>query len=402
MKNHELEIQIGISPCEETPVDNYVQELVAAGTQNPWAYLPNGAAGLPCFRLEDKKRQFITVLVCEAETAEYCQYRLEATNADGETEMRSVEWIAASNSGPLRTLYATLWQAEQDAQMTVKDESGIDPDDDVTMTNEFIDALLLDVQGKRSDIHFERDGDSFVAGSFGHSESTITLTKEWENDESAQFLIKVVKPDGTLLLSCAETSKHTNDEAELRLLYRLLDEKIPIVSIDEGTEDIQRFVENKKFDKFYDRVVQYAIPKMSTLDTAPPERAVLIYDIFESVSEPRVIQQFLDEISIRRGPLSDREYKRLKALAQSVFAFFRNTQRCPNGRVFDTRAVPVAFDKSGLASRGVRWSASLSRIANAYTLWGDVVGQNPAIGEARAMNKVAVLILTAILADQLP
>ena len=402
MKNHELEIQIGISPCEETPVDNYVQELVAAGTQNPWAYLPNGAAGLPCFRLEDKKRQFITVLVCEAETAEYCQYRLEATNADGETEMRSVEWIAASNSGPLRTLYATLWQAEQDAQMTVKDESGIDPDDDVTMTNEFIDALLLDVQGKRSDIHFERDGDSFVAGSFGHSESTITLTKEWENDESAQFLIKVVKPDGTLLLSCAETSKHTNDEAELRLLYRLLDEKIPIVSIDEGTEDIQRFVENKKFDKFYDRVVQYAIPKMSTLDTAPPERAVLIYDIFESVSEPRVIQQFLDEISIRRGPLSDREYKRLKALAQSVFAFFRNTQRCPNGRVFDTRAVPVAFDKSGLASRGVRWSASLSRIANAYTLWGDVVGHNPAISEARAMSKVAVLILTAILVDQLP
>ena len=399
---HELEIQIGITPCEETPVDNYVQELVNAGTQNPWAYLPNGAAGLPCFRFEDKARNLSTVLVCEAETAEYCQYRLEATNADGETEMRSVEWIAAGKSGPLRTLYATLWQAEQDAQKTVKDESGIDPDDDINLTNQFIDALLQDVQGNCNDVCFERDGDAFVSSSFGHSESTITLTKEWENDESAQFLIKVVKPDGTLLLSCAETSKHTNDEAELRLLYRLLDEKIPIVSIDEGTEDIQRFVENKKFDKFYDRVVQYAIPKMSTLDTAPPERAVLIYDIFESVSESRVIQQFLDEISIRRGPLSDREYKRLKALAQSVFAFFRNTQRCPNGRVFDTRAVPVAFDKSGLASRGVRWSASLSRIANAYTLWGDVVGQNPAIGEARAMNKVAVLILTAILADQLP
>ncbi len=399
---HELEIQIGITPCEESPVDNYVQELVAVGTQNPWVYLPNGAAGLPCFRLEDKKRQLITVLVCEAETTEYHQYRLEATNADGETEMRSVEWIAAGNSGPLRKLYAMLWQAEQDAQKAVKDDVGIDPDDDITMTDEFIDALLQDVQGNRNDIHFERDGDTFVAGSFGHSESTITLTKEWENDESAQFLIKVVKPDGTLLLSCAETSKHTNDEAELRLLYRLLDEKIPIVSIDEGTVDIQRFVENKKFDKFYDRVVQHAIPEMHTIDTTPPEHAVLIYDIFENVSEPRVIQQFLDEISIRRGPISDREYKRLKALAQSVFAFFRNTQRCPNGRVLDTRAVTVAFDKPGLASRGVRWSANLSRIANAYTLWGDVVGQNPAIGEARAMNKVAVLILTAILADQLP
>ena len=400
--NNKLEIQIGITPCEETPVDNYVQELVAAGTQNPWAYLPNGAAGLPCFRFEDKGRKLITVLVCEAETAEYCQYRLEATNAAGETEMRSVEWIATGNSGPLRTLYAALWQAEQDAQKAVKDDAGIDPDDDITMTNEFIDALLQDVQGNRNDIHFERDGDAFVVGSFGHSESTITLTKEWENDESAQFLIKVVKPDGTLLLSCAETSKHTNDEAELRMLYRLLDEKIPIVSIDEGTADIQRFVENKKFDKFYDRVVQHAIPEMHTIDEVPPEHAVLIYDIFESVSEPRVIQQFLDEVSIRRKGISASEYSRLKSLAKSVFNIIRNTHRFPNGRVFTGRAVPVAYDKPGLASRGVKWSANLSRIANAYTTWGfDVVGQDPAIGDARTMNRIAVLILTAILADQL-
>lgn len=399
---HELEIQIGITPCEETPVDNYVQELVAAGTQNPWAYLPNGAAGLPCFRFEDKARNLSTVLVCEAETAEYCQYRLEATNADGETEMRSVEWIAAGKSGPLRKLHATLWQAERDAQKTVKEDAGIDPDDDITMTDEFIDALLLDVQGNRNDIHFERDGDTFVAGSFGHSESTITLTKEWENDEFAQFLIKVVKPDGTLLLSCAETSKHTNDEAELRMLYRLLDEKIPIVSIDEGTRDIQRFIENKAFDKFFDCVVQHAIPEMHTINDAPTEHAVLIYDIFECVSEPRVVQQFLDEISIRRNGISASECSRLKSLAKSVFNIFRNTHRCPNGHVFTGRAIPT-YDNPGLANRGLNWSASLSRIANAYTTWGfDVVGQDPAIGDARTMNKIAVLILAAILADQLP
>lgn len=400
--NNKLEIQIGITPCKETPVDNYVQELIAAGTQNPWAYLPNGAAGLPCFRLEDQKRQLITLLVCEAETAEYCQYRLEATNADGETEMRSVEWIAAGNSGPLRTLYATLWQARQDAQKAVNDGVGIDPDDDITLTNAFIDALLQDVQGNRNDVQFERDGDAFVSGSFGHSESTITLTKEWENEGSAQFLIKVEKPDGTLLLSCAETSKHTNDEAELRMLYRLLDEKIPIVSIDEGTRDIQRFIENKAFDKFFDCVVQHAIPEMHTINDAPTEHAVLIYDIFECVSEPRVVQQFLDEISIRRNGISASECSRLKSLAKSVFNIFRNTHRCPNGHVFTGRAIPT-YDNPGLANRGLNWSASLSRIANAYTTWGfDVVGQDPAIGDARTMNKIAVLILAAILADQLP
>jgi hypothetical protein len=228
------------------------------------------------------------------------------------------------------------------------------------------------------------------------------LKKEWEDNESTQFIIRVEKPDGTLVLSCAETSKHNNDEAELRILYRLLDEKVPVVTIDEATTDVQRFVENKAFDKYFDRVVQYAIPKMSKIDTAPPEHAVLIYDIFESVSEPRVIQRFLDEISIRKKGISSAEYSRLKSLCKSVFNIIRNTRRCPNGYVFTTRAIPVAYDP-GLASRGVRWSANLSRIANSYTTWGaDVVGQNPAIGEAHAMNKLAVLILTAILADQLP
>ncbi len=401
--NHELEIQIGITPGEETPVDNYVQELVAAGTQNPWTYFPDGAAGLPCFRFEDKKRHLLTTLVCEAETAEYCQHRLEATNPAGETEMRSVEWLASGKSGSLSTLYATLWQAHQDAQTAVKDDTGIDPDDDINMTNRFIDALLQDIQGKRHDIHFERCGENFVATSFGCSESTITVTKEWEDEESGRFLIKMEKPDGTLVLSCAETSKNHDDEAEVRMLYRLLDETIPIVTIDEATTDVQRFVENKMFDEFFDRVLEHAIPAISTIDTAPPEHAVLIYDIFESVSEPRVIQQFLDEIALRKKGISASEFTRLKSLSKSVFNIIRNTRRCPNGCVFTGRAIPIAYEKPGLASRGVKWSANLSRIANAYTTWGvDVVGQNPAIGEARAMNKVAVLILTAILADQLP
>lgn len=394
--NHELEIPIGITSCEDTPVDSYIQELVAAGTQNAWTCIPDGTPGLPCFRFEDKAKNLIVTLVCEAETAEHSQYRLEATNAEGEPQMRSVEWFAAGNSSPLCELYAMLWQAQQ----AVTDNDGIDPDADIILTNQFIEALLQDVQGKRNDIHFERDGDTFVSDSFGHSESTITLTKEWENAESAQFLIKVEKPDGTLVLSCAETSKHSNSEAELRLLYRLLDEKVPMVTIDGATIDVQRFIENKAFGKCLDRIIRHAIPEMSKIDTTPPEHAILIYDIFESVSEPRVIQRFLDDISIRKKGISASEYSRLKSLSKSVFNIIRNTRRCPNGYVFTTQAIPVAYD-SGLASRCLELSASLSRIANAYTLWGDVVGQNPAIGEAHAMNKLAVLILTAVLSDQL-
>ena len=401
--NHELEVQIGIAPCEETPVDHYVQELAASGTQNQWIYLPHGHEGLPGFRFEDKARMLDTVLVCEAETDEYCQYRLEATNAAGKTEMRSVEWFAAGNSGPLRNLYITLWRAQQNAQKTVSENAVVDLEDDINLTNRFIDALLQDVQSKRNYIHFERSGDGFVASGFGRSESTITVSKEGADSISGQFLVKVEKPDGTLILSCAETSTNRNDDAELRMLYRLLDEQIPVVTVDEGTIDVQMFVENRIFDNCYDNVVQqHATPEMHTIDTPLPEHAVLIYDIFESVSEPRVIQQFLDEVSIRKGPLSDPEYKRLKALAQGVFASIRHTRRCPNGCVFTTKAVPVAVENPSVASRNVRCASNLSRIANAYTLWGDLVGQNPAIGEARTMKKVAVLILMVILADQLP
>ena len=79
---------------------------------------------------------------------------------------------------------------------------------------------------------------------------------------------------------------------------------------------------------------------------------------------------------------------RLKSMAKSVFT---------------TYGVPTAFDKPALASRGVRWSSSLQRISNSYTNWKqESVGPAPAIGEGRAMQKLAVLILTAVLADQLP
>ena len=106
---------------------------------------------------------------------------------------------------------------------------------------------------------------------------------------------------------------------------------------------------------------------------------------------------------MRRGPIGEQDMLRLKSMAKSVFTIIRQVHRKPNGRVFTTYGVPTAFDKPGLASRGVRWSNSLQRIANSYTTWShDLVGQDPAIGEGRAMHKVAVLILTAALTDQLP
>ena len=403
MTQHELEIQVCSANCDETPVDQYVQTLVQAGTKNKWFWCSEGPGGLSGFRLDDTQNGFITTLVCEAETENYSQYCLEAKNHEGATEMRSVEWVAAGNSCLLRTLYTTLVDAMQAAADRVTNTEEVDSEDEITMTNAFIDALIRDVQGNRHRVHFVRKGDGFVEYSFGISESVITLTKEWADKESARFFIKLEKPDGTLVLSMAETSKHDNDEAELRKLYQLLDEQLPIVTVDAASEDVRRYVESSTLDAFFDRVLEYAQPELTAIDPIDADGKILIYDLFTSVCETTVIRQFLDEVAIRKGPLSEPRYKQLKSLAQSVFTIIRNTNRCPNGRVFTTRAIPVAYEeKPGLASRAVKWSSNLSRIANAYISWGtELVGQDPAAGDGRTSNKLATLVLAAILADHI-
>ncbi|MBQ9167127.1 MAG: hypothetical protein IJX67_01800 [Oscillospiraceae bacterium] len=403
MNNFELEIQMGTHPTE-TPVDNLIQALTAAGPQKPWTYCSDCGAGHPGFRLEDKQSRLVITLVAEAETEQYCQYCLQATNPEqGEMEMRSVEWLSGSNTGPLRSLYDVLSQALMDTMDEAAKCEEMEPEDDSSLTDAFINALIQDAQGNQHKVFFIRKGDGFYADSFGISESIITLVKEYEDNTHARFFFKMEKQDGTLIVSCAETSRNNDDEAELRKLYNLLDKQVPIVTVDTAQEDIRRFVEKSTFDSFYERVLTYAQPELPAIEPMDVEGKVLIHDLFNSVGETAIVRQFLDEIAMRRGPIGEQEMLRLKSLAKSVFNILRQTHRKPNGRVFTTYGIPVAFDKPGLASRGVRWSSSLQRIANSYINWSqELVGPDPAIGEGRATQKTAVLVLTALLADQLP
>lgn len=403
MNTHELEIQISSANCNDTPVDQYAQSLAQAGAKNKWHWCSEGPGGFSGFRLEDTENGFITTLVCEAETEHYSQYCLEAKNHEGATEMRSVEWVAAGNPCLLRTLYNTLVDAMQDAADRITTAEEVDPEDDITLTNAFVDALIQDVQGERHRVHFIRKGDGFFADSFGISESAITLTKEWSDEESDRFFIKLEKPDGTLVLSMAETSRRHNSEAELRNLYQLLDEQLPIVTVDTACEDVRRYVESSTMDAFFDRVLESAQPELQAIEPIDVEGKILIHDLFNSVCETTVIRQFLDEVAIRKGPLSEPRYKQIKSLAQSVFTIIRNVRREPNGRVFTTRAIPVAYEKkTGLASRAVKWTSNLARIANSYVTWGhELVNRDPASGEGRTNHKLAVLVLAAVLSDQL-
>ena len=278
MNKFELEIQMGDHP-DKTPVDNLIQELTAAGTQNPWTYCSDCGTGQPGFRLDDKRNNLVITLVAEAETEQYCQYCLQAINPESsEMEMRSVEWLAAGNDGPLYALYDVLSQALTDTMDAAAEDEGIDPKDDTSLTDAFINALIQDAQSDRHKVFFIRKGDGFFADSFGISESIITLVKEYEDDTHTRFFFKMEKQDGTLIVSCAETSRNNDDEAELRKLYNLLDKQVPIVTIDEATDDIRRFVEKSTFDSFYEKVLTYAQPELPAIEPMDVEGKVLIHD----------------------------------------------------------------------------------------------------------------------------
>ena len=163
-----------------------------------------------------------------------------------------------------------------------------------------------------------------------------------------------------------------------------------------------RFVEKKAFDTFFDGVLTHGAPIAASIDPNTDEDKVLIYDIFYGIGEASVIRHFLDEVAIRKGPLSEPEYKRYKALAQSAVAMIRNTTRHPNGMFFNGLTVPFTCDGPGIPSCQTRFASSISRIANAFTTWPrDIFGDNPATSEAQIAHRCAVLILAAILADQI-
>ena len=291
MNNFELKIQMGTHPTE-TPVDNLIQALTAAGPQKPWTYCSDCGAGRPGFRLEDEQNKLVITLVAEAETEQYCQYCLQAINPESsEMELRSVEWIAAGNDGPLRTLYDVLSQALIDTMDKEAKYEEIEPEDDSSMTDAFINALIQDAQGDRHKVFFIRKGDGFYADSFGISESIITLVKEYEDDTHTRFFFKMEKQDGTVIVSCAETSRNNDVEAELRKLYNLLDKQVPIVTVDTAQADIRRFVEKSTFDSFYERVLTYAQPELPAIEPMDVEGKILIHDLFNSVRETAVIHQ---------------------------------------------------------------------------------------------------------------
>ncbi len=378
---------------EQTPVDTYIGKLLADAKsgfkETMWETIPTKVPCSPTYKICDVDAGYVSEL-SRLPAGKFVKYALTTTEIEsGRTIYSAIEWICQkskeSTLGDLYTLRCDFLMQQENDTKVIKTLENATEIANAQLTNEFIDALTRAVQGPRKSIWFERQGNDFVVDSFGISESTITVKQDWRTDTDAQYSIKMLKPDGTLILSCIETSKNGDNEAELRHLYHLLDRELPLVSTDVGAKDVAYFIEARAFDSFFDRILEDAIPAICTTKDASSENAVLIYDIFEGVSEANTIRHFLDEVKLRRGPMSEPEYKRLKEMAQAVFRIMRNVHKNP-----------AVVPNTGFHS-------SIARIANSYTSWAhDVFGENPVMSEATIANRCAVLILAAILADQIP
>ncbi len=406
MTNIELEFTNAPgTDSSQTPVDVYVARLMMDAKSGfkacQWTSVPTGNQ-YTGFEIYDQENGLLSQLDRKLAPKGFERYTLTTSKLiDGSTVYSAAELVSADEKSPLAELYALCIESESAEATALPEEStpGIVSAD---LTNGFIDSMIQDVEGNRHCLHFDRCKDGFIVDSFGISESVITVTQDWSDSESAQHTMKMVKQDGTLIMSCVETSKNNDEDAELRRLYKLLDETVPIVSTDEALNDIKRYVEGKAYDDFFDRIIKHAAPPTTAPNYKPNEKSVLIYDIFTAVSEPSVIRMFLDEVRLRKGPISEPEYRRLKALAQGTFDIIRNVKRAPNGALFTGRNIRIAYEESGRGSKKVRLAASISLIVNAHTMWlADIYGDDPVTSEGNRMTRCAALILAAILADQL-
>jgi hypothetical protein len=370
-------------PDMTSPVDHYVQHLVDAGVSIPWEPIPDGEPGTPGFRFHDTERNLVATLTCEAQTEEYFQYRLEARKPDGRLEMRSIEWIAAGSTDQLHELYTMLQRATASYQEASTNQ--YNPAEEM-LTEQFIAALLHDVRSKNPELRYARRGDAFVSEDFGIGENRVILKQEWEENGSDQYSIKLLQGDGSLILSCAETCKLTDPTAELRQLYQLVESLEPLCEISTGQKDAHRFIERKAYEALLTSLLEHKAPAPDN-SAVPDDKCLLVSDIFREVPMRHTVQLFLDEIALLKGPLDEEKRKQLRNLAESTINMMCSLDRKTNGLRFS----------------GATASDEIIKVANSLTSWHiDVFGEKPITSHKNVLLRVAILILAALLADQIP
>ena len=414
--NHKLEIQITnsadaieTSVSKLNPCETYAAQILADAKTGfkkfRWDTIPcDERPYSPTFRITDDAAGFVTEVSRTDNTGKLVRYTMTTKAADGSVVYSAMEMVTATeNDSVLRDIYlrSADYIMEKKAPGEAEREP-IDPEDDSSIVDDFVQALLQDARARTPSLAYSRQpDDSFICESFGISETRIVLKKDFETDHNDQYTVSLEYPDGSEVISCTEASK-LDTESDLRELYTLVSQQYPETYQDIAVKDAERFICNMRYQKMLDSVLTYAIEPIKS-DAPPGEGRWLVMDIIKAAPSARVITRHLiDELNRRQGVLPPSEETRIRQLVESTVNSIVHLKREPNGLTFQRRGVPIAHDKENRPVRSCRWSSCLSRVANSWTTWpADVYGPDVDMNSKTVLTRIATLIVAAVLCDQL-
>lgn len=281
-----------------------------------------------------------------------------------------------------------------DAPEKVEPASGfVNPE----QTDCFIRALVRDAKMARPKLSWRRECHDDKVGyhSDGLSKrGSIWLQQDYKDENSDSHTLKYVR-DGKMILSCTETASLTeNPDCQLRELYRLVAAKDPEnYAMQVTVPEIHRFIADTETREMLERICN-----------SRKEGSILVGDLFRQATLHCVTHQFvLAAIDKCPGLKSNQLEKcRLQHMAEHMVGALRCAKREPNGATFTLRATTTAYEPCGVASRTVRMTSSPQRISNAYITWQEELFADADIPLQAKINRTCVLVLMALLKDELP
>ena len=405
MNRHNLNIQITTEPNavvgQKNPAERYADLLLddaKTGFQKyRWELVPNkGHPATPTFLIIDDEQGLVSHLSKGESDGKFAKFTMTTTGADGCIVYSSMEMVSPEEpDSVLRDIYVCRadYVMEQETSKAAAPEV-IEPEDDSSIVDDFVQALLTDARARTHSLAYSRQpDDSFICESFGISETRVVLKKELETDHSDKYTVSLEYPDGSEVISCMEVSELDVD-SDLRELYTLVSQQYPETYKDLAVKDAERFICNMRYQNMLDRVLANTITPVSS-EAPPIEGRWLVMDIIKAAPAPRVVARHLiDELNKRKGVLPEAESVRIRELVESTINSITHLKREPNGFAFTGLGVSTARD--------CRWSACLSRVANAWTTWpADVFGADVDMNSKTVLTRVATLIVASVLCDQL-
>lgn len=386
----------------QTPVDGYVQKLLAASKKpdwlSQWRTLPGDDDSLPRYQYIDPDGMSV-VLSCLKEGDTHVHYKLRCRKR-GKHIMTGGEIASSQQLTSLGILYGRITehirQKQQASKLTQEQR-----DEYMQRAECFTRALLKDARSPNPALRWMPDSfdadPAYRSDGLGKVNSHIWVIQHHaadDQDPSEVYGLKYER-DGEVIISCTETCNGASADADLQQLYHLLSLKDENITRPCKTPEIDAFNVDTTFRLFGDRIMA---------NRNQTEGPVLIGDLFRQAGLHCVTHQFVCEAAKRSPGVSTNgpEKIRLQRLAEATINALRYAKRAPNGATFTTRAVPVAYEGNGMASRTVRMTSSAQRISNAYTSWPQEIFEDTHMTPQARINRTCVLLLLAMLKDELP